>query len=190
MPVIRVDTTPMPTLTSEKRAAVLAKLKNEFSQGTKDGPIIFEIPLGTDCFDVLVIWENLDWIKLRPEERSDLIRDAYDHDKREQIAQASGVTYDEAIQQGLLPYTIVSSFEQNAKFASQACYKDKSAIEELMGQIRNAKLANGGIVWPNGKLELRFPTRAMVDAVYAKLSTDPEYKYFYWSVVVEVAASN
>jgi len=190
MPVIRIDTTATPTLTPEKRASLLVKLKNEFDQDTEHGPVIFQIPLGTDCMDVLVVWEDQDWVKLTSEERSRLILDAYDDDKREQIAQASGVTYDEAMQQQLLPYTIVSTFEKEPTFASRAFGNNKNEIEKLMAKIRDAKRANGGMVLPDGKIELRFPTRAMLDNVFTKLREADKEHDFYWSVVIEAAASD
>ena len=70
------------------------------------------------------------------------------------------MTYHEAIQQQFLPYTIVSQFEQTPKFAWLACYKDEKKVKDLMERIREAKRKNGGIVLPDGKVELRFPTRA------------------------------
>ena len=113
MPVIRVDeTTTTTTVDPQQRASLLTKLKDEFKKSTEQGPVIFEIPLGTECFDVLVVWEQ--WADWPSDERSRLILDAYEDDRRDQIAQASGVTYHEAIQQQLLPYTIVSQFEQKS----------------------------------------------------------------------------
>ena len=141
-----------------------------------------KIPGGTECFDVLVVWEN--WTELRSEERTSLILDAYG-DKQQKIAQALGVTYEEAMQQQLLPYTIVSAFEQNQEFASLACYKDPNEVRKLLEAIRNVKRTHGGIVLPNGKIELRFPTRAMADNTYAKLFASKKDRDFYWSVVIE-----
>lgn len=184
MPVIRIDTKPLPTLSLEKRASLLATLKNELEQGTENGPVIFEIPLGKDCFDVLVIWDASDWRKLRPEERSDLIHEAYDEAKREQIAQASGVTHEEAIQQQLLPYAIASRLEEPL-FGSLICEKDPQKMKELQSIICDAKRAYGGVVWPYGKMELRFPTREMAEIILAKLKNDKAFDGLehYWSVV-------
>ena len=167
MPVIRVDDTKTTTVSPEERAAFLEKLKGEFEHTTEDGPVIFEIPLGTDCFDVLVVWEK--WADWPSEERSPLILEAYDEDKRKQIAQVMGVTYNEAIQQQLLPYTIVSPPDWNDKTAWLVCNKDENEVLRLRARIREAKLANGGMVSPIGKAELRFPTRAMADQVLRKI---------------------
>ena len=185
MPVIRIDSTTT-TIPAEKRASYLATLKGEFVKGTDRGPVIFEIPLGTDCFDVLVVWQ--DWADWPTEDRTRLILDAYDEDRREQIAQALGVTFEEAMQQQLLPYTIVSTLEREPKMAYLVCGRDEGKVKELMEEIRKAKLANGGIVFPDGKVELRFPKRSMLDSVFAKLTTVA--KDLYWRVEMDVAVSD
>jgi hypothetical protein len=189
MPVIRMsDATTTTTLAPEVRERLLTQLKNEFNKSTESGPVIFEIPLGTECFDVLVVWQE--WAKVQSaEDRTRLILDVYG-EKQKEIAQALGVTYEEAIQQQLLPYTIVSSFETNDKLAWLACGKDEGEVKKLLADIRSDKLANGGIVLPSGKVELRFPTRALTDSTRDKLrAADTRYKD-YWSVAVEVALSD
>jgi hypothetical protein len=165
----------------------LAELKDEFRQSTEDGPVIFEIPLGTECFDVLVVWQK--WAELHSEARTSLILEAYG-DQQEKIAQASGATYEEAIQQQLLPYTIVSTFEKEPKFALLACGKDENEVKKLMARIGDAKRANGGIALPDGRVELRFPTRAMLDDVFTRLKATDTNHEFYWSVVIEAAISD
>ena len=188
MPVIRVDTTTT-TLSPEERTSFLTTLKGEFKHSTERGPVIFEIPLGTEYFDVLVVWEA--WADWPSEERSRLILDAYDEHRREQIAQVTGVTYDEAIQQQFLPYTIVSIFERYPrKFALLLKDKDENKVNELMDKIRKVKVANGGIVLPDGKVELRFPTRVMLDNVLARLKAADPSDEFCWSVDVETAVSD
>jgi hypothetical protein len=165
------------------RESLLEKLKGEIEgRSTVGGPVIFEIPEGTDTVDVLVVWENKDWAELRSEDRASLILDAYG-DRRQRIAQALGVTPEEAVQEQFLPYAVVSAFEQNPKFASLACGGNQSEIEKLLADIRDAKRSMGGIVLPHGKIELRFPTRAMADSTYAALFADAKYRDFYWSVV-------
>jgi len=189
MPVIRMsDATTTTTLPPEVRESLLTRLKNEFKQSTEGGPAIFEVPLGTECFDVLVVWQE--WAKVQSaEDRTRLILDVYGDDQKK-IAQALGVTYEEAIQQQLLPYTIVSAFEKNHKFAWLACNKNEGEVEKLLADIRNDKRANGGIVLPNGQVELRFPTRAMADNTCEKLRAEHTEYNLYWSVVIEAAVSN
>jgi hypothetical protein len=188
MPVIKMDTTTTTTPHPPAlRASLLTKMKDEFKNSTEHGPVIFEIPLGTECFDVLVVWEE--WADWSSEERTALILDAYEEEKREQIAQALGVTYLEALQQQLLPYTIVSTLERNPKMASLVCGNDENEVKKLMAKIHDSKSASGGIHLPDGKVELRFPTRAMVDNVLARLKSQDLENQFYWSVIVEVAAS-
>ncbi len=182
MPLIRVDstiTTARPT--PKNREELLAKLKNEIEgQVTEGGPVIFEIPGECEHFDVLVVWEE--WKEWESEIRTGLILDAYG-DKNNVISQALGVTYEEAMQQQLLPYVVVSAFEQNPRIASLVCDRDEQPVEKLIKDIREAKRAKGGILLPNGKVELRFPTRAMAESTYEALFADKEYRYFYWSVV-------
>jgi hypothetical protein len=174
------------TLPPDVRESLLTRLKDEFDQSTEGGPVIFEIPLGIECFDVLVVWQE--WANLRSEDRTRLILDAYG-ENQEKIAQALGVTYEEAIQQQLLPYTIVSAFE-NHKFAWLVCDKNEGKAEKLLADIRNDKRANGGIVLSKDRVELRFPTQAMADNICEKLrAADTEYNS-YWSVVAEVAVSH
>ncbi len=105
MPVIRgqVRTT---ALAPQRRAELLETLSRELSgQSDSGGPVIFEIPLDqSDKVDVLVVWEAFQ--DLRSEDRTGLILDAYG-DQRDRIAQGLGVTYNEAIDQNLLPYSVV-----------------------------------------------------------------------------------
>jgi hypothetical protein len=190
MPVIRVDTsstttTPPPNV----RLSLLEKLKNEFvNPSTEGGPVIFEIPVGSTCIDVLVVWQE--WADVRSEDRSRLILDAYGEKQQQQIAQALGVTFEEAMQQQLLPYVVVSTLEREPTFALLLCSKDENKVAKLMDEIRDAKRVNGGIFLPDGRIELRFPTRAMADSIYARLFADEKYRNFYWQVIPEAAASN
>lgn len=185
MPVIKMsdEATTTTTLLPNVRKSLLTKLKNERKKSTEGGPVIFEIPLGTDCFDVLVVWQE--WAAVQSaEDRTRLILDAYG-DEQEKIAQALGVTYEEAMQQRLLPYIIVSTLEREHKFARLVCNRDEIEVERLLSDIRKDKRAKGGIVLPENRVELRFPTRAMADDACKKLcAADTEYKRR-WQVVTE-----
>jgi hypothetical protein len=182
MPVIR--TTPT-TLDPTLRQSLLTRLRNEIEgRPSSGGPVIFEIPDGAERIDVLVVWE--DWTELRSEDRTSLILDAYG--KQQRIAQALGVTYGEATQQQLLPYAAVSAFEQHPKFASLVCGNDQSKVKELLAAVRMVKQTNGGIILPDGKIELRFPTRAMADNTFEKLIASEEDRELQWRVVTEASA--
>lgn len=183
MPVIRVTEATTSTLPPpEVRASLLTKLRDEFTQSTEHGPVIFEIPLGTECFDVLVVWEE--WAEWPPDERSHLVLDAYEEDRRSQIARVTGVTYVEAMQQQLLPYAIQSTLEREHKMTFLLCDRDENKVQELMAKIRNVKVTNGGIISLGGTVELRFPTRATADSVLARLQAADPNRELYWSVVV------
>ena len=185
MPVIRVDD--KIALPAYKRDSLLKKLKDEIEgRGTKDGPVIFEIPLerpegeGHEIIDVLVVWEE--WRGVPSEDRSSLILEAYG-DKREKIAQPLGVIYEEVVQQQLLPYTIVSMFEEDKKFLSLVCQSPTEKPDEILRTICEAKRSVGGIEIPNGKLELRFPTGAMAESIYKALLRNEKYRDLYWRIL-------
>ena len=103
MPVIRGRSTTT-AVTPERRAQLRERLANEISgQGTPDGPLIFEIPLEQSAkVNVIVVWDEFEGVPV--EDRDRVILDAY-RDRRDQIAMAMGVTYQEAIDQQVLPYS-------------------------------------------------------------------------------------
>ena len=71
--------------------------------------MIFEIPVEQpDRIDVLVVWQE--WENVPSMERTNIILEAYT-EKDDKLAQAVGVTYEEAMEQQLLPYAVVSRFE-------------------------------------------------------------------------------
>jgi len=182
MPVIRIDTTtPTSVLPPETRASLLAKLKDEIDGKTTsaEGPVVFEIPMGSECFDILVVWRE--WLGVRSEDRTALILEAYG-DRQANISQALGVTYEEAMQQQLLPYAVVSFLEENQEFASKACHGDPSEIKALLDKIRQAKRENDGIVLRDGRVELRFPDRKMAESAQLKLLAQKESHKFFWMI--------
>lgn len=183
MPVIKMsDVGTTTTLPPDVRESLLVKLKSEFQQSTEGGPVIFEIPLGTDCFDVLVVWRE--WAKVpSADDRTRLILDAYG-ENQEKVAQAMGVTFEEAMEQQLLRHVVVSQLE-NHKFAWLACDKDEERVEKLLDAIRDEKRANGGFVLAKDRVELRFPARSLADSICRKLSAEPTGHNLYWSVVSE-----
>ncbi len=90
--------------------------------------------------DVIVVWKELEG--LWAEDRSQVILDAY-QDQRDRISMAMGVTYQEAIDQQLLPYTVVPMTRHG---------------EVDPAALRRAMLEEGGIALDGGKVDLRFPT--------------------------------
>ena len=139
MPVFRVTAEKIP---ADVRESLLQKLKQERQDPSPSGePAVFEIPVEEpDRIDVLVVWKE--WEDVPSAERTNVIMEAYE-DQRDKLAQAVGVTYEEAMQQQLLPYSIVSRFEVSPKFLSKVYLNPDEAAQRLM-DIRNAKLELGG----------------------------------------------
>ena len=105
VPVIRGKSSTI-ALTPSRRNTLLKQLVKELKGlPTANGPLVFEIPLEqSDRIDVLAVWQALE--DLRSEDRTELILDAYKGQHRK-IAQALGVTHQEAMEQQLLPYAVV-----------------------------------------------------------------------------------
>jgi len=86
------------------------------------------------------------------------------------------------MEQQLLPYAVVSFFEKDPKFASLACQGNQQEIDSRLERILEAKRKNGGIVLSDGKIELRFPNRAMAESIHLKLISDDTYSNLSWFV--------
>jgi hypothetical protein len=179
---------PAKTIPPEQRRSLLEKLKREREgPATPGGPVIFEIPIdGPERIDVLVVWEE--WQGVQPDDRTGVILEAY-ADRRDQIRQPMGVTYEEAMRDQLLPYAVVSQLE-NEELLSLLIKNDagrvepeEAAAEKVRSRIRDVKLKHGGIRLPNGSVELRFPARAMADNVHRELFENEKSRSGYWSVV-------
>jgi hypothetical protein len=163
MPVIRVTANPS-VFSHEQRKALLDQLSNELAQATEKGPVVFEIPLDqTDKMDVLVVWEA--WKDVPSEARSEIILEAY-KDKKGKISQALGVTNQEAIDQHLLPYSVVPMARSG---------------EADSDKLKSAMLAEGGLAFENGKVDLRLPTLRMAKESHQRLCD--ALPKGYWSIV-------
>ncbi len=153
MPVIRgrLNETKLP---ADRRKAILERLVAEREgKPAPDGPVIFEIPLEQpDKLDVMVVWRE--WEQIRSEDRTQLIQEAY-HDKGDGLALALGVTYQEAIDQGVLPFRVRPRFGPQSHFTEE--------------ELRAACLSVGGFVGPEGGVELRFPTRTTAEQAVEQL---------------------
>jgi hypothetical protein len=192
MPVIRRSHTPNPFPELRGRLAELLA-KELIGERVRDGPVIFEVSTGrNDEIDVIVIWEA--WSSLPSDDRTTIIRDviqkAYDKHRREieraihyidpdrkpsepivpRVSLAVGATLDEAIAQGLLPYSV--------RATAQVPGADPYATRQLM-------IESGGIETASG-VELRFPDAELAAEAHARLMQQmPEAG---WTIVDESAA--
>lgn len=169
MPVIR-GKAQVSVITAEQRRQVADQLAKEWSgPPTPNGPVIFEVPFEEqDRIDVLVIWDA--WKPFRSTDRSGMILDAYKTvDSKTPIAQALGVTYQEALEQQVLPYAVVPMTR-------------RGEIDEE--EVKKAMLAEGGFALPNGKVDLRFPTMLLAEQAHKRLADNLPKGY--WSIVQSV----
>lgn len=155
MPVVRGQSSNI-KLDPDRRRDLLDQFRNELhGEATPHGPVIFEIPLELpDSLDVLVVWHA--WEGLRSEDRTGLIIEGYG-DRRGEIAQALGVTYQEAMEQQLIPYAVVPMTRLDET-------NSDAAVEAMLEQ--------GAIALPDGSVELRFPTWLMAEAAHCQLVSD------------------
>jgi hypothetical protein len=165
MPVIRGQSQ-MSVITAEHRQKVAEQLAKELNgEQTPCGPVIFEIHFEQqNRIDVLVVWEA--WKSFSSTDRSNMILEAY-KDQQVQIAQYHlGVTYEEAIEQQLLPYAVVPMIRHGG-------------LNEQ--DVKKAMLAEGGFVLENGKVDLRFPTLPMAEQSHKRLVD--ALPTGYWSIM-------
>jgi hypothetical protein len=153
MPVIR-GRSHAAKLPDARRKELLERLAAE-RQGEEvsGGPVIFEIPLDqAGKLDVVVVWDA--WDGVRSEDRTQLIQEAY-KDKADDIALALGVTRQEAIERGVLPYRVRLRFGRQPKFTEE--------------EFRAACLSVGGFADSEGSVELRFPTPSIAEEAVKQL---------------------
>jgi hypothetical protein len=167
MPVIRGQAR-VSANTAEQRQKVAQQLAEELAgEHTPSGPVIFEIPFEQqDRIDVLVVWDA--WNPFTTTDRSNMILDAY-KDSKVQIAQALGVTYNEAIEQQILPYAVVPMTRPGE-------------INEE--EMKKAMLAEGGFELTNGKVDLRFPAMSLAEQAHKRLAD--ALPRGYWSIAQTV----
>lgn len=168
MPVIK-GKSGRQTLDADRRRTLLESLRSELAgTGKSGGPLIFEIPLEPlDKIDVMVVWK--DWRGIRSEDRSDLIFEAYGKPRRQEIAQALGVTYDEAMGQNLLPYSVSPLTREG---------------DEDPDKIRQAMLDLGAMTLPGDLVQLRFPTLPMAEDAHRQLCK--QLPRGYWTIIQDV----
>ncbi len=154
MPVIR-DQPSEQRLTGEKKERIVKGLTAELEGSpTSGGPVIFEMPIpGSDKIDVMVIWEE--WEGVATTDRATLVKEAYKANA-DKLSLALGLTSQEALDEGVLPFRVRKRFSSQPKFSEEA--------------IREAYLFAGAIVLPDGSLTLRFPTQAIAKAACQRLT--------------------
>lgn len=135
-------------------------------------PLVTENQIAqTKSIHVAVIWDA--WKDLSPTERSKVILDAYTNAKRlrgSTITVAMGLTSEEALRMGFLPYSIVTTRRQG----------DKASPDELARVMAGA----GGIVVKVGSsTQLRFATLEQAEDAYRHLSQQLPGPY--WAIVQE-----
>ena len=165
MPVFRV---PAARTSSVLRQSLVDRLKKERRDPSPSGePLIFEMPVeGPDRIEVLVVWQE--WESVPSFDRAKIILEAYE-DNGDIVAQAVGATYEEAMQQQLLPYAVASRCEVSPKFLSLTSRSPGEAKERLAA-IRKEKLEMGGTQREGEKVELRFPTRKLAEQACSALT--------------------
>lgn len=163
MPVIRGKAM-VKVLSAKRRAELLHQLKQELAGETVvNGPVIYEIPLDrSNKLDVVVVWNAFD--SLASEDRSRLIEEAYGD--QTVISLALGVTYEEALEQQVLPYAIVPMAREG---------------EADPDDLRRAMLEEGAFAGRQEGADLRFPTIGMAEEVLRRLCD--RLPNGYWSIV-------
>jgi hypothetical protein len=116
----------------QKHAALVKKLATELaSSGDEVQPLILEEHvMATNSRHVHVVWDR--WKDIPDEERAAIIVEAYRQadleDAASEITIAAGVTPEEAVLLGVLPWKVVPARKKNGKL-SEADYKKALASE-------------------------------------------------------------
>ncbi len=139
---------------------------------SRDGPLTTENQIAeTKSVHVAVIWDR--WDDLTPEERSKVIRDAYAKAKRLRgfaITAAVGVTSEEALRLGFLPYSIITT--------------RRAGDPASLGRLSEAMAGTSGVLVSIGSAtQLRFPTLEAAEDAYRQLSQQVPGPY--WAIVHE-----
>ncbi len=147
MPLIRGRSSGTKLSDDRKKSLFERLVAERQGKAVLGGPVIFEIPLDQlDKLDVMVVWDE--WEGVRSEDRTQLIEAVY-KDKEDALALALGVTYKEAIEQGVLPFRVRLRFGPQPKLTEE--------------EIRTAQLSVGGFAGHQASVELRFPTQTTAE---------------------------
>jgi hypothetical protein len=151
------------------RAKVVTELAQAIAQPTKERlPLVFSNRIGsTGAINTTVVSQL--WTELNHQERSDLIVEAYRNRGVTDVPIALGLTLDEAISSGLLPYAIVPLWKQSDPVSSE--------------EIHNVMLSEGAAETPQG-LVMRFADEKTAQDVYRRLVAKVPGPY--WSICHEL----
>ena len=177
MPVIR----PGQALATLKTHLIDLLVKELMGRTTRDGPVIFEDPVGPGEINVIVVWEA--WGRLSQDDRVAAIREAYSRYSRTlekgtrhgvsseepdppmvpKVLMTIGATWNEAVELNLLPFFIYSSFDPKDV--------DSLGVQAIM-------IDSGAIESPTG-LQLRFPNDTLAREIQARLAEEmPEVRWY------------
>ncbi len=164
----------MPTVREKKtwernHASLVGGLYEAMRAGAAKGqPLVFVNRIGTSgALNVTVVWQA--WSDLGHQARSDIIVDAYRRMGAEKIPIALGVTFEEAILSGLLPFSIVPLVRESDPISPD--------------RIRTALLQEGAVETSGGLL-LRFADSRQAQEAYRRLVQSAPGPY--WSIVHEI----
>lgn len=169
----------MPTRTHPNRATdklVSALAERVKAPGGAEEPFVLQdrVPQ-TRTRHVVVIWNE--WANVDRDERSRVILDAYDragvlgHDS---ITSAMGLTTQEALDLGYLPYSIITMRKNSDPLSS-------AELERAMERIGGAQFRQGAL------LQVRFPPRELAEGAYRRLLEAVPGPY--WGIQYEKAQS-
>lgn len=158
-----------PPLGYDPLIATLAEELNH--EGQVGEPLIFENPVQAQGrFFAIVVWSA--WRSVPVRQRASLILEAYrrydqahpDHPKAPHLTMATGMTWEEADQRGLFPYSITPN-TRPGEVDSQA--------------VQDAMRSEGAIVTATG-LKLRFASREAAEQAFQRLHD--KLPQAYWSL--------
>ncbi len=141
---------------------LVASLVDELKAGTKNQPAFIErFMRATDSREIYVIWDG--WADVPEVERGDIALEAYrryDEESSSNIAFAIGLTAQEALETGLLPFLVRPSASRG--------HQETAFID--VEQAKKRELANT-ILGARGS-ELRYPTAEAAEQAIERLQHD------------------
>jgi hypothetical protein len=172
MPLIRSKIVPD---TVDREDELVQELSRELmSEESTDQPItqpfIIEHKMPpTQYLHVSVVWEK--WRLIPAGRRGGIIMKAYEKtasDRVNDITIAMGITTEEAVDLGLLPFAVVPTIRKN----------DQISEEQVVQWMKE----EGAILTSSG-LILRFPNKDLAEAAWERLIQKPKSSRKYWAVV-------